>query len=47
MAALNTAPMIPPPTHGSGNTSKVSEWAAGEVWEQDTGVIWEPGNGEV
>ena len=32
MAALSTAPMIPPPTHGSG------ELNTGEVWEQDTGI---------
>ena len=41
MAALSTAPMIPPPTHGSWelDTGVVWEQGSGEVWEQDTGVV--------
>ena len=36
MAVLSTAPMIMPPTHGSG------ELDAGAVWEQGTGVELAP-----
>ena len=36
MAVLSTAPMITPPTHGSG------EQDTGAVWEQDTGVELAP-----
>ena len=36
MAVLSTAPMIPPPTHGSG------ELDPGAVWEQGTGVELAP-----
>ena len=36
MAVLNTAPMITPPTHGSG------ELETGAVWEQGTGVELAP-----
>ena len=41
MTVLSTAPMIPPPTHGSGelDTGVVWEQGTGEVWEQDTGVV--------
>ena len=41
MAVLSTAPMIPPPTHGSGelDTGAVWEQGTGEVWEQDPGVV--------
>ena len=36
MAVLSTAPMITPPTHGSG------ELDTSEVWEQDSGVELAP-----
>ena len=41
MAVLSTAPMIPPPTHGSGELDTDAVWkqGTGEVWEQDTGVV--------
>ena len=33
MAVHSTAPMIPPPTHGSGELN-----TGAEVWEQGTGI---------
>ena len=49
MAVLNTAPMILPPTHGSGEldngippfTHGSGELDTGAVWEQGTGEAWE------